>query len=387
MNLTLPTVSVTPGPEYATENNAAFTTIDSHNHTSGQGVQVPTLGININANLSFSTYYATNVGSMRCVNQGSPLGTASDKNCVYFSGGNLYANDSSGNQIQITAGGSVNTAAGNINGMGATTASVTYTVGNTTFTFWSNNNVPAALDIGAVVIRETGATSPNGITLQSPAGLAASYSLTLPTAVAGTNNAIVMSSNAGVLSYLSLGSAGAIARVNSAGTALSYLSMGSAYQVLQVNSGGSDVSYGSVTRNSLASVGQQISSSCETFTTASLVFIDVTNLSVTITTVGRPVIIMLVPKGTSSVGSYFGVVGTTFNEAKIRLTRGGSEIALWYLQSAAPSGTAQLSVPVGMVNFIDPVAAGTYTYKLQAEVLNASTSLSVVDSKLVAYEL
>lgn len=222
MNLTLPTVSVTPGPTYATENNTAFTTIDSHNHTSGQGIQIPTLGININANLSFATYYAIQLGNARFVNQGSPLATASDINCVYFTGGNLYANDSSGNQVQITAGGAVNTAAGNINGMGATTASVTYTVGNTTFTFWSNNNVPAALDVGAVVIRETGATSPNGITLQSPSALASAYSLTLPTTVAATNNALVMSSTAGVLSYRSLGSANTVLRVNSAGTATEY---------------------------------------------------------------------------------------------------------------------------------------------------------------------
>lgn len=37
MSLTLPTVSVTPGPLWATENNTAFTTIDSHDHTSGKG--------------------------------------------------------------------------------------------------------------------------------------------------------------------------------------------------------------------------------------------------------------------------------------------------------------------------------------------------------------
>lgn len=42
MGLLLPTVSVTPGPTYATMNNTAFTTIDSHTHAPGFGAPVLT---------------------------------------------------------------------------------------------------------------------------------------------------------------------------------------------------------------------------------------------------------------------------------------------------------------------------------------------------------
>lgn len=384
MNLTLPTVSVTPGPEYATENNTAFTTIDSHNHTSGRGAQVPTLGININANLSFAGYYALQLGNARFINQGSPLGTASDLNCVYFSGGNLYANDSAGNQIQMTAGGAVNTAAGNINGMGATTASVTYTVGNTTFTFWSNNLVSATLDGGAVTIREPGVVSPNGVTLFSPTSLAASYDLTLPTALAATNNAIVLSSNAGVLSYLSLGAAAALAKVNSAGTALGYLTKGSAYQVLQVNSGGTDLTYASVSRNNLAAVGQQVSTSCSNFSTASSTYVAVTNLSVTITTTGRPVIITIMPDGSNAGGAFGGTIatiGSTTGSSNIAYLRDTTYIAE-YTYSTATNAAALMSPGI----FVDVVAAGTYTYTVKTR-NNSGGSAQVFYWKLAAYEL
>jgi hypothetical protein len=50
MTISLPTVGVTAGPTYASLVNAAFETVDAHDHTTGKGVQVPTAGININAN-------------------------------------------------------------------------------------------------------------------------------------------------------------------------------------------------------------------------------------------------------------------------------------------------------------------------------------------------
>lgn len=222
MGLTLPTVSVTPGPTYGTLNNSAFTVIDSHNHTSGQGVQIPTLGININADLSFASFNGTNFRSTRYINQGSPLGTASDLACLYFSGGELYANDSSGNQVKITASGSVNVAgSGNITGMGATTATAVYTSGNQTFTWSSNTNVKAFMSCASVSIATTVASA-DSVTLASGTLSSGAYTLTLPTAVATTNNALLMSSNAGVLSYLPLGTANYVPVVNGAGTALTY---------------------------------------------------------------------------------------------------------------------------------------------------------------------
>ncbi len=44
-------------------------------------------------------------------------------------------------------------------------------------------------------------------------------------------------------------------------------------------------------------------------------------------------------------------------------------------------------IPASCLFHIDDVAAGTYTYKLQAKTENASYAVGVEDSVLVAYEL
>src|SRR5271170_7092547 len=62
MGIVMPTVGVDPGPGYATTvDTALFVTVDQHNHTAGKGVQVPTAGININADLAFGGFSALGV--------------------------------------------------------------------------------------------------------------------------------------------------------------------------------------------------------------------------------------------------------------------------------------------------------------------------------------
>lgn len=200
MGLILPTVSSTPGPTYATEQNTAMEVIDAHDHTSGNGVQVPTAGIGIDADLTFSDYNATNVNSVRFYNNSTALAGGSDLGCVYEAGGNLYFNDASGVQIQLTAGGALNAASiGGIGGDYSTsTASEYYSSVTKTFYFTQDTNKPAHISGGNVVIAEA-VTSPNTITLQSPTSLAASYTVTMPTAVPASTLPLAMSSS-GVLS-------------------------------------------------------------------------------------------------------------------------------------------------------------------------------------------
>jgi len=107
MNLDLPTVSVTLGPDWATDLNTAIETIDSHDHTSGNGAQIPTSGININANLDFNDFSATDLLSTKFTSQGSPLSGASNANSVSVSSGNLYYVNGSGVSVQITSGSSL----------------------------------------------------------------------------------------------------------------------------------------------------------------------------------------------------------------------------------------------------------------------------------------
>src|SRR5215468_6603776 len=113
MNLLLPTVSVTLGPLYATEVNAAFLRVDSHDHSDGYGKLVGTNGLNINADLSFHGNKAVNLDAAGFNIQSPTAGLVGQ---VYMSGQDLYCVDGAGNVIQITAAGAVN-----VSGLGSWT--------------------------------------------------------------------------------------------------------------------------------------------------------------------------------------------------------------------------------------------------------------------------
>lgn len=372
MGLDLPVVSTTPGPTYGTMNNTAFTTVDSHDHTTGKGVPVPSSGININADLAFNGNDAITLRSTRYSAQGSPLGAASDLGCCYVAGADLYYNDTAGNQIQLTAGGALNAASiGGIGGDYATSnASVFYTLASTKFTFAQDTNQAAIMDVGPIIIRDT-AVSANGITLQSPVALASSYSLTFPAALpagnrflsidntgligaswAVDNSTIEVSANS--VQVKNLGITAAKLAADSVTTA----------KILDLN----------VTRPKLVAVGQQVSSACGSFTTSSTSYVDVTNLSITLTTTGRPVILLMQGSTVEGDGIMSGL-GT----AKLRFVRDSTAIS--YYNYFVPSSDGIPVTPLAM----DVPAAGTYTYKVQAKV--ASSSINLTGYVLVAYEL
>jgi len=182
MSLDLPTVSVTLGPTWASMLNTALTSVDSHDHTTGKGVQVPTAGININADLTYnSVYKATNVKAVGLTSQGSTL---SDQGVISNVGGNLYWNNGSGVAVQITSGTGLNFsslgAIGGDYGSPGVNASVSYSNTIKTFTFNQDSNKPAKMAFGDIILGET-ITSPNTITIKSPTSLGSSYIQTLPT--------------------------------------------------------------------------------------------------------------------------------------------------------------------------------------------------------------
>jgi hypothetical protein len=177
MSLALPTVSQTLGPAWASQLVAALGLIDSHTHVSGQGQQVPSAGLNINADLSFGSFNATQLRTARFSDQVGTLGSAGDARCIYSSGGNLWWNSGAGTPVQLTSGGALAGTPGSISGL-TSPAAVTYFSGTGTFAFTSASNVAATLDGGPVVIRQTTASA-FGITLQSPPSLAAAYTATL----------------------------------------------------------------------------------------------------------------------------------------------------------------------------------------------------------------
>lgn len=253
MSLQLPTVGTQPGPQFATDLNASLTILDAHDHTSGNGVPVPTAGLNIDATLSLNDFGLENVGQLEMTVQPSPLSGATFPGTIYVSGDDLYYNDGNGNQIQITSSGQVNTATGNITGL-VPPAAATYLAGPQTFEWRSNTgtNVAANLDAASIIIREQ-TPSANGITLASPLALAAPYTLTLPTTLPGTDNALTLLDSSGTITTLDKGGADEILKMDSAGNNLEYLAVGSADRVLKVNAAGTGIEYGLVGDNSRAS--------------------------------------------------------------------------------------------------------------------------------------
>lgn len=353
MNLPVPIVGQDPGPDWATNINASLSILDQHDHSAGSGVQVTPSGLNINSDLAFQSTNAYQLRSARFINNDSTLAEASDLTCVYVSGGNLYYNNASGTAVQITSGSSVNAGAGSITGLPSGTASVTFSAG--TYVFQSATSTSAVLDGGSIILRNNTASS-KGLTLSPPNAMAADYGLNLPALPASQ-------------SFVTLDTSGNIA----------------AYA--PINQG--------ITRSNLTAVGQQVSSSSGSFSTTSVSEVAVTNLSVSITTTGRPVVVLLQPNQSVS-GSIFITTasGTTTASFAISVYRdiSGTPVKVFSLAplntfAAPPSNPYGLTYPASSVYCIDTTAtAGAHTYTVYAQLVSPGT-LQVSNCVLVAYEL
>lgn len=94
MGLTLPTVSVTPGPTWASDLNADFELVDAHDHTTGKGVPITTPAISITADLDFNSYSAIGLTSVRVENQSSALAASYTGAYYMLSSNPMFANNS-----------------------------------------------------------------------------------------------------------------------------------------------------------------------------------------------------------------------------------------------------------------------------------------------------
>lgn len=150
MNLTLPTVQSTAGPQYASDVNTALTTVDSHDHTTGKGTRIPTAGININADLEFNSFNQTEIRASKYDNQGAVLTGGTDIRCLYVSGGELYYRDNVGNNVKVTNAGAVNVSGSNgIGGDygGGNPASLNFIEATSTYVFYENTSGPSYASI------------------------------------------------------------------------------------------------------------------------------------------------------------------------------------------------------------------------------------------------
>lgn len=149
-----------------------------------------------------------------------------------------------------------------------------------------------------------------------------------------------------------------------------------------------------MTRASLPAVGQQVSLSSGNFSTSSTTYVDITNLTVTITTSGRPIILGLIPDGTANASGLVSQTTdatATVSDSYFKLFRGVSSISENFIQTIGAANVAGLRIgtpPLGCF-FVDTPAAGTYTYKMQTHSGAAAYTISTLVQyvKLIAYEL
>jgi hypothetical protein len=140
-------------------------------------------------------------------------------------------------------------------------------------------------------------------------------------------------------------------------------------------------------------VGRQLSDSSGAFSTQATSFTDVTNLSISLTTTGRPVMIACVGDGTANPAA-FGVDRATAGvslQAIIRILRDATEIGRHFIGLQGDASTANWIkwVPASSVFAQDTPAAGTYTYKVQVMSNEGVGELNVIAQyiKLLAYEI
>lgn len=352
MNLVVSTIGVDSGLTWETNLNASLSIIDGHDHTPGRGFAIPPSGLNINSDLTFGSNNAIDMRTVRFSAQPAVLTNPADIDCIYVSGVDLYYNDGLGNNIQMTANGSVAGANGSIAGL-TSPASATYVALSSTFVWQSNTNTPAYMDGASVILRNLSASS-KGLTLNPPAAMAADFALTLPSLpVSGTK-------------FMTMDSSGNIAAT---------------------------VDY-PLTRAAMAPVGQQLSSSCGAFTSTSGSYVDVTNLTVSLTTTGRPVFIGVTADGTNNESDWIASASTSSTIALAKsycqILEGATPIKVNTLTSSFLSGATidnpLISAPTSTIWHMYVPSAGTYTYKIQVK-STVGTNTNFKYSKLIAYEL
>jgi len=340
MFLPVPDVSLEPGPQYAADINNCLGLVDSHDHSFGKGVLITPNGLNINIDLNIQGNNLTNIRAVRFTPQSTTIpATSPDIDELYVSGADLYYNDGNNNIVRITQSGGVAGTPGSISGL-ASPASASYSSATSTFTFQSNANTPANINAGNIIIGNVVANSPT-VTLAPSNAIASSYDITFPAVLPASQ------------SYVTIDQSGNI------GTPLPL-----------IRPTGTTVPVG----------GIGVSASCGAFSPPNSATTLIPNFSVTITTIGNPVLIQVIADG--------GVIPATFyvsQQTNINFYNNASSLAT----ETAGANTPAVNYPVSSIQHIDTSVAGvpgTYTYTMSLGT-NAGSLATLFYAKMIVYEM
>lgn len=341
MNMPIPVVGTTVGPTWANQNNNCFNIVDAYDHSTGNGAPITPSGININATLPLNGNALSTILSAGFSSQSSAL---TGTNFISVVNGNMYFNDGSSNQIPITSGGGVAGSPGSIGSLSAP-ASATYSSGSKLFSWRADSGKAAAMDNGAVTIRETNVASAKGITLASPTSLASDYSLTLLTGLPGS------------LQYLNCDASGNLGTATADTISTSITNSAATTMVNRATT-----TFG-------------VSSAVPTGNVSNASATNLTNASVTITASGTKVImIQLIPTGSLA---YLQVAGGTGGLNLLLLLDGVFQRGQTF---QAASGT---NVPISVCFFDTGLPSGSHTYSLQYQTTSSAAFSSSGMSLLV----
>ncbi len=363
MALPIPVVGVDTGPDWALNIDACLALIDIHDHSSGKGVQIGVAGINIDGDFSVGNNNILNVNSMRLVSHGAALAGGSDLRCVYAVGVNLFYNDGNGNQIQITSGGGVAGSPGSISNL-TSPASASYVALDETFVWQSDSNVAADMDFRSAIFRNSSASS-KGMTMNPPAAMASDFSVTWPALPAAQH-------------FMTMDNTGAMAASWVTDNVTTEISS-SNLQVKDLGISTAKIAANAVTLPKLAAPLTHTSASSGSFNASSTSFADVSNLSVTFTSLARPVMIGIQSSGNDIMS--FGVTCTPTQvtnfegTATFQILRDSTVVYSWavklesQIQSNSQRNTLLTNAPTGIID--SSVTAGSHTWKVQYKVNDA----------------
>lgn len=180
--------------------NAAFALVDAHDHTDGKGVAVPVAGLDIDDDLPMGGFGVSNLGKISFTTITAPTSGSLDL-FVNAADNELYWRTSSGTNVKLTNGASINTTlvGGIVGDYASVGAAVAYDDANDRYTFKQQSGTWARLASGPIRIFEFDTTESAYVEHIVAATLAASYTVTWPASLPSNTSPLYISS-AGVIS-------------------------------------------------------------------------------------------------------------------------------------------------------------------------------------------
>ncbi len=378
MNLVLPTVSQTPGPQWASIINSDLTLIDQHNHTPGFGAPIPVAALNINDSIAFGNNAATGVGYL----QFNPQAAATATSSLYVDGnGDFFYNNSLGGQVQITSGGGLAALPGSITNLPSGTAAVTFSPGAGSYTFTKATNQGAVLDSGPIVIR-TGSAGSNAVGI-TPHPSTSNYVLVLPSSLPASVG-LFATGALGLTSFLTLDTT-----LSVTGSTLGVAPLGITSAQLATDSvQTAKIQNGAVTYAKMQAANYVIPGGNGVGTITSTTYVGLTIPGPAITVVaGRPLIVQCVATDPAGLGNEAYFYTSSGGNAYLRFVDGASLLGTFGASSLGKAGAGDVTMPPSVMSaFLIPAVSGPASIYLQGKV-DSGVTLGFVNVRIIAYQI